>query len=641
MLVSPPAETAGGSAIRTPRRAGQFRLLRERRFLPYFLAQALAALNDNLLRTLVVLAATYQASVYRVHNPALLANLVGGLFILPFVLFSGIGGQLADRFDKALVLKTVRAAELLVVALAVTALLGQRLPLLLSSLFLMGVCASLFAPAKYGLLPQVLARAELVGGNALVETGTFVAILLGTLAAGVLAIRGDARLWSVTLVVLAAAGLAVSLLIPRLTAASPQLAIDCNPYRASRDNLREALASRPVFLAVLGVSWFWFYGALLLAQLPLLSRFVLHGAEPVLTLLLTVFTVAVGTGALGCEWLSGRRLEIGLVPFGSIGLTLFALDLAWASSAAPADAVEGVRQFFALPHAWRMLVDLAGLGVFGGMYVVPLYALMQQRAPRDALARVMGANSIVNAAFMVVAAVFGALVLKAGASVPVLLVLAALLNALVAAYIYSLLPEFLLRFLSWLLVRTVYRMVEEGRSNIPEHGAALLVCNHVSFVDALVISAACERPIRFVMESAIFEAPVINVLARGMKAVPIAARRENPQVYERAFAIVADELQHGQLVCIFPEGRLTRDGGVAEFRPGVMRILAETPVPVVPMALSGLWGSVFSRHPGRWWAPLVRSPAARIAIRIGAPLPAAQATPELLRERVLALREAP
>ena len=588
-----------------------------------------------------MLAATYQAAVYGVRHPPQLANLVGGLFILPFVLFSGIGGQLADRFDKAAVLKVVKAAELGVVSLAAVALLGHQLPLLLASLFLMGVCASVFAPAKYGLLPQVLARSELIGGNALVETGTFVAILLGTLGAAVLAIRTDARLWSLMLAVLAIVGAGVSLLIPRLPAASPQLAIDWNLYRASRDNLRAALASRPVFLAVLGVSWFWFYGALLLAQLPLLSRFVLHGAEPVVTLLLTVFTVAVAAGALGCEWLSGRRLEIGLVPFGSIGLTLFALDLAWASSAAPAAAVEGVRQFFALPHAWRILIDLAGLGVFGGMYVVPLYALMQQRAPAASLARVMGANSIVNAAFMVAAAVFGALVLRAGASVPLLLVIAALLNAVVAAYIYSLLPEFLLRFLSWLLVRTVYRLEEDGSSNIPEHGAALLVCNHVSFVDALVISAACDRPIRFVMESAIFEAPVINVLARGMKAVPIAPRRENPRVYERAFAIVADELQHGQLVCIFPEGRLTRDGEVGEFRPGLMRILAETPVPVVPLALSGLWGSLFSRHPGRWWAPLVRSPAARIAIRIGTPLSAAEATPETLRERVLALRRAP
>lgn len=628
-------------AIRVPGGGGQFGLLRERRFLPYFLAQGLAALNDNLLRTLVVLAATYQAPVYAVRNPPLLANLVGGLFVLPFVLFSGIGGQLADRFDKALVLKLVRAAELGVVALAAAALLAHDLPLLLASLFLMGVCASLFAPAKYGLLPQVLSRAELLGGNALIETGTFVAILLGTLGAALLAVRGDERLWSLMLVALAVAGFLVSLLIPPLTAVSPQLAIDWNPYRAARDNLKAALASRPVFLAVLGVSWFWFYGLLLIAQLPLLGRFVLHGAEPVVTLLLTVFTVAVGSGALGCEWLSGRRLEIGLVPFGSIGLTLFALDLAWASSGAPPEAIAGVRQFFALPHAWRILVDLAALGLFGGMYVVPLYALMQQRTPPASLARVMGANSIVNAAFMVLAALFAALVLRAGASVPLLLVLAALLNAAVAVYIYSLLPEFLLRFLSWLLVRTVYRLQEAGRSNIPERGAALLVCNHVSFVDALVISAACERPIRFVMESAIFEAPVINVLARGMKAVPIAPRRENPQVYERAFAIVADELQHGQLVCIFPEGRLSRDGEVAEFRPGLMRILEETPVPVVPMALSGLWGSVFSRHPGRWWAPLVRSPAARIGIRIGTPVAAADATPELLRERVLALRSAP
>jgi 1-acyl-sn-glycerol-3-phosphate acyltransferase len=399
--------------------------------------------------------------------------------------------------------------------------------------------------------------------------------------------------------------------------------------------------SRSVWLALLGISWFWFYGALLLAQLPLLCRFVVNGNEHLLALLLLVFALAVAAGALTCERLSGRKVEIGLVPFGSLGLTLFALDLAWAAPALPAPHPLGVRAFLGVPHAFRMLFDLAGIGVFGGLYIVPLYALVQQRAQAATLARVMGANNILNAVLIVAAALFGAALARGGASVPQVLLAAALLNAAVAVYLYALLPEFLLRFLSWLLVCTVYRLDEHGREHLPEHGAALLVANHVSYADALVISAACPRPIRFVMESAIFAAPVIHVLARGMKAVPIAPQREDPAIYARAFATVAQELRAGQLVCIFPEGRLTTDGQIGPFRAGLMRILAETPVPVVPLALSGLWGSVFSRYPGRIAKLLWRSVTARIDIDIGRPVPPASVTPELLRERVLALRRRP
>jgi 1-acyl-sn-glycerol-3-phosphate acyltransferase len=284
-----------------------------------------------------------------------------------------------------------------------------------------------------------------------------------------------------------------------------------------------------------------------------------------------------------------------------------------------------------------MLVDLAGIGLSGGLYVVPLYAVVQQRTRPGALGRIVAVNGILNALFTLVASAFGALVLAEGASVPLLLLFTALLNAAVAVFVYSLVPEFLLRFLSWLLIHTLYRITEEGLDNIPEEGAALLVCNHVSYVDALVISGASPRPIRFVMESAIFEVPVIHILARGMKCVPIAPRRVDPEIYENAFRTVARELRDGQLVCIFPEGRLTTDGEVGEFRPGVMRILEETPVPVVPMALTGLWGSVFSRHGARLLAPFWQSVSARIGIRVGPAVPAAEATPQLLRERVRAL----
>jgi 1-acyl-sn-glycerol-3-phosphate acyltransferase len=624
------ASSVGGS---------QFSLLRERRFLPYFAAQALGAFNDNLLKNLLVLVATYHTASYARVDPRLLVNVAGGLFILPFVLFSGVAGQLADRFDKPLILKSVKAAEIAFMALAAWGFLAHSLTLLLASLFLMGVHSTFFAPAKYGLLPQVLHPAELVGGNALVEMGTFIAILLGTTGAGVLAVEGGGEaIMGAVLCAVAVAGLLVSLLIPRVPPAAPGLTIDWNPWTSTWANIHAARESRSVFLSVLGLSWFWFYGALVLAQLPVYCRLVLNGAEQVVTLMLVVFAAAVGCGSLLCERLSGKKVEIGLVPFGSIGLTLFAVDFALAAPAAPAAQELTARGFLAQPHAWRLLADLAGLGIFGGFYVVPLYAVVQQRARPQALSRVIAANSILNALFMVAAAAFGAVVLAAGASVPHLLLITALLNAGVAVYIYTLMPEFLLRFIAWLLVHSLYRLDERGLDNLPEEGAALLVCNHVSFVDALVISAACRRPIRFVMESAIFSAPVINVLARGMKAVPIAPARQDPVIYEHAFATVARELADGQLVCIFPEGHLTTDGLIGPFRPGLMRILAETPVPVVPIALSGLWGSIFSRRTGRFWGPLVRSLSRRIGIAVGSAVRPGQVTPELLRERVLALR---
>jgi 1-acyl-sn-glycerol-3-phosphate acyltransferase len=615
--------------------AGQFRLLRQRRFLPFFSAQALGACNDNLLRGLVVLGATYHAAQSLRLEPRLLSNLAGGLFMLPFVLFSGAAGQLADRCDRTRVLQATKAAEIAIVALAGAGFVLHSLALLLTSLFLMGVHAAFFAPAKYALLPQVLRPAELVGGNALVAAGTCVAILLGTLAAA--AFAHDSARSMAALCVLALAGFFASLAMPRAAPAAPHLKPDWNPWSSSWQALAAARASRAVFLSLLGVSWFWFYGALLLTQLPTYAHTVINGDLKVYALFLGVIAAGVGSGSLLCEPLSGRRVEIGLVPFGSIGLTLCGLDLAWISPASAATHTLGVHEFLAQRHAWRMLIDLGGIGLFGGVYVVPLYAVVQQRTRRASLGRVVAANSLLNALFILAALLMGAALGALGASVPQLLAVTALVNAAVALYIYTLLPEFLLRLLSWLLVRIVYRVSERGLSNIPEEGAALLVCNHVSFVDGLVISSACHRPIRFVMESAFFATPVISVLARGMKAVPIAPAREDPAVYEQAFAIVARELADGQLVCIFPEGRLTSDGRIAEFRPGLMRILAETPVPVVPLALSGLWGSVFSRHPGRWLALLWQGRAHRIGIAAGAPVPAQQVTPELLRERVLAL----
>jgi len=624
-----------------PSAPSQFRLLAERRFLPYFASQSLGAFNDNLLKNGLVLLATFSTGLQAEIAPELLANLAGGLFILPFLLFSGLAGQLADRYDKALILKIVKAAEIAIMALAGWGFAQGNLLMLLASLFLMGLHSTFFAPAKYGLLPQVLRSEELVGGNALVETGTFLAILGGTLTAGLLVADGHAAQVSQALMLAAVLGFAASLAIPALPARAPGSRIDWNPWTSTLDNLRAAKQSRTVLLSLLGLSWFWFYGALVLAQLPLYTQTVLGGDAGVVTLLLVVFSVGIGAGSLLCEKLSDHRVEIGLVPFGSLGLTGFALDLAFASPDSPAATMIGPAQFMAQEGSWRILFDLAGLGVFGGFFVVPLYALVQQRAKPELLSRVIGANSILNALFMVAASLFGALMLARGVSVVELLAVTAVLNAVVALYIYGLVPEFLLRFLAWVLIRPIYRLRTAGLENIPERGPALLICNHISFVDPIVISAAVRRPIRFIMEHTIFEIPVMKTIFRGMKAIPVAPQKENPEVYERAFEVVAAELRAGQLVCIFPEGRLTRDGEIEPFRAGMLRILQETPVPVIPMALSGLWGSMFSRYSRTWWRRLPRRLFARIELAAGVPVPPEAASLEHLQAMVAALRTRP
>lgn len=618
--------------------SSQFRLLTQRRYLPFFGAQALGAFNDNVYKNVLVILATFQAASYTSIDPQLLTNLAGGLFILPFVLFSGIAGQLADRYDKALVMKVVKAAEIAIMALAGIGFALHDLSLLLIALFLMGMHSTFFAPAKYGVLPEVLHDTELVGGNALLEMGTFLAILLGTLGAGLLAARGDIGLITLVIIVIATAGFLISLAIPRVRPAAPDLRIDWRPWTSTWANIRVAMESRPVFLSLLGISWFWFYGALVLAQLPLYGKNVLGGNEHVATLLFVIFSVGVAAGSLLCERLSGHKVEIGLVPFGSIGLTAFAIDLYFASPATASPMSLGAAEFIAQPGAWRVLIDLALIGVFGGFFIVPLYAVVQQRARREAMSRVIAANSILNAVFIVIAALVGAGLLAAGLTIPQLLLVTGILNAFVAAYIYGLVPEFLLRFLCWLLVHFVYRLDKRDLDNIPDEGPALLVCNHVSFADALVISAACRRPIRFIMDKGIFKIPVMSTVFRGMKAIPVASAKDDPETYERAFEVVAAELRDGNLVCIFPEGRLTPDGEIGEFRPGMMRILKETPVPVVPLAISGLWRSMFSRREKSLWRRYPRRVWAKITLRAGAPVDATQATPEHMREHVLALR---
>jgi 1-acyl-sn-glycerol-3-phosphate acyltransferase len=619
----------------------QFRLLGERRFAPFFVTQFLGALNDNVYKNALVILVAFQATTMTTLSPGVLVNLAGALFILPFFLFSATAGQLADKYDKARVIRLVKLLEIAIMAIGAAGFVRRDLTLLLVALFLMGLHSTLFGPVKYAILPQTLRDEELVGGNALVETGTSLAILVGTIAGGVLVAlaAGPSLYVPVTTIGIAVAGYAMSRTIPPAPPPAPGLAINWNPVTETWANLRFTRQNRTVFLSILGVSWFWFYGAMFLSQFPEFAKTSLGGTEGVVTLLLTVFSVGIGVGSLLCERMSGHKVELGLVPFGSIGLSVFAFDLFLAAPAVSAAQGLGVAEFLRQPGASRILVDLFLVAMFGGFYIVPLYALIQSRSERSHQSRIIAGNNILNSLFIVAAGLIAAGFLHLGATAPQLFLLTALLNIAVAAYIFTLVPEFLMRFLAWLLIHTVYRVEKSGLEHVPEEGPAVVVCNHVSFVDAVVIMGACRRPIRFVMDHNIFKVPVLSFIFRTAGAIPIASRREDPAMMDRAFAEVAKALRAGDLVGIFPEGRITDTGELSRFRPGIGRILQETPVPVVPMALRGLWGSFFSRKGGpAMTRPFRRGVFSRIGLAVASPIPPEAATPEVLQARVLELR---
>ncbi len=620
----------------------QSRLLKERRFAPFFWTQFLGAMNDNVFKIAFTSLVTYHASLFQNVDGKTAAFLISAIFIAPFLLFSATSGQIADKWDKARLIRFVKTLEIAIMALGAAGFLWASAPLLFVCTFLMGLHSTLFGPVKYAYLPQHLATRELVGGNGLVEMGTFVAILIGTIVGGELAGAGAGSLPWIGGVCLGLAllGRLVSTWVPQTPAAQPDLRINWNPLTETWRNLCIARKDRAVFQSLLGISWLWFLGATFLASFFNFAHDVLGAGPGVVTLLLAMFSLGIGIGSLLCERLSGGKVEIGLVPFGSIDMTVFAVDLYFASrGGAHGAALQTVAQFASQPAHWRVLADLFLLAMFGGFYSVPLYALIQSRSAPSHRARIIAANNILNALFMVVSALMAMALTKVGFTIDQLYLVTGILNALVAVYLYLRLPEFLIRFAMWLLLHTLYRIDVKGADQIPDDGPCLLVCNHVSFADAVVIGASIRRPVRFVMDHRIFRIPVLSWFFRTVGAIPIAPAHEDAAALDRAYQLIADALAAGDVVCLFPEGKLTASGELQVFRQGVQHIVERTPVPVVPMALRGLWGSFFSRHGGAAMSrPFKRGILNRLELVIGAPVSPAQATPETLRDKVLKLR---
>jgi 1-acyl-sn-glycerol-3-phosphate acyltransferase len=429
--------------------------------------------------------------------------------------------------------------------------------------------------------------------------------------------------------------------IPRTAVRSPDLAVRWNLIRETVRTIGHARRQRSVFLSILGISWFWLIGAAYLTQLPNFTRTVLMGDESVVTLLLTLFSIGVGIGSILCERLSDRKVELGLVPLGSVGLSLFGIDLFWACRLPQSRELLSLAQFLAVSGSWRVTLDVVMIGVFGGLYIVPLFAMVQTRTPPRERARVIAANNIVNALFMVLASAAGAVLIGvADLSIPVFFLVLALANTVVGLYICRLVPEFGMRFLVWAITHTLYRFRHRDLDRIPDAGPAVLVCNHVSYMDALLIIGACRRPVRFVIHEPIYRLFLLNFVFRAARAIPIASHRTNPRGLKIAFDEIAGALDNGEVVCIFPEGRLTRDGRLGGFKRGIERIVARNPVPVVPMALRGLWGSFFSHRNGHAMTRLPRRFWSRVELVAGFPVEPLNVTADRLRETVLKLRHA-
>lgn len=617
----------------------QSSLLKSKRFAPFFITQFLGAFNDNIYKNTLMLIMTYGAAEAMGLNSHIVLNLAAVLFILPFLLFSALAGQIADKYEKSSLIRKIKILEIVIMIAGAAALLTENYSILLILLFLMGAQSAFFGPCKYAILPQHLHRNELVGGNALVEMGTFVSILLATIGAGIiLQFENYLTITAVLVVGLACFGYASSYFIPKAEAVDSALKLNFNIFKSSWHLITYARSNRGIFLAVMAISWFWFLGAAYLTQFPNFSRQAFNGDASLVTLLLAIFTLGIGSGSLLCEKLSRKQVELGIVPIGALGMTLFGIDL-YLFLPTQNGEIQSWLMFINDASHWRVLIDLAGIGISGGIFIVPLYAYIQLRVEEEYRARIISVINIINALFLVASGLVAMLFLGVfDLSIAEFFLVISVMNIVVSLFIFYQVDEFSIRFIVWVITNIIYRLKEEGRENIPEEGAAVLVSNHVSFVDALLIASTSPRPIRFVMDHNIFKNPMLGWFFKLVKAIPIAPEKVCAKTYQNAFDTVSKVLEEGHLVCIFPEGKITRTGEMNEFKTGIEKIINRNPVPVVPMNLMGLWGSFFSHKDGSAFSKAPKRFWSRVSIKIGPAIAAENVSASFLYNEVSKLK---
>lgn len=589
-------------------------LLKTRRFLPLFIVQFLGALNDNLFKNAALIFMLFSLADHAGMDGGLLMPLGAGLFILPFFLFSATAGQMADRYDKATMVRWVKAAEVGIAATGAAAILSASIPGMLAVLFLLGLQSTFFGPLKYALLPESLHRDELVGGNALVEAGTFLAILLGTIAGGVLvAVEAGPMIVAGALLVVAAAGFAAALAVPSTGVRAAGSPIGWNVGRETFAIIGAVRQDRPLFLAVLGISWFWAVGAVFLAEFPALARDVIGADEGVVTLFMTVFSVGIGIGSVLCHRLLKGEVSVRTVPLASLGIALFAFDLWLATAALPAPgaALVTVGGFLSSVAGWRMVADLMLLALCGGLFVVPLYAFMQDRAEEHRRARVIAANNVLNAALMVVASLVVMGLIAAGLTVPDIFLVTAAATVIASVYICAILPRDLLRALSAWMLRRLYRVEVKGLEKLKQvDGPVVVVANHVSWLDGPLLNAFLPGSGTFAIDTFVFRTWWGGLTRLFADMLPVDP--SNPLAAKAMIRAV----QAGRQLVIFPEGRITVTGALMKVYDGPAVIAEKAGATIVPVRIDGAQFSTLSRLRGK--LPLRTFP--RITIEVQDPV---------------------
>ncbi len=614
--------------------SGHSSLMADRRYWPLFWTQFLGAFNDNFFKNALVILITYKSYSIGVLQPEQMVALCGGIFILPFFLFSALAGQLADKYPKHKIVSGVKIAEIVIMLIAAVGFMTEHLPLLLVTLFLMGLHSTIFGPVKYSALPEILKEDELVAGNAYIESGTFLAILMGTLIGGMtITMSSGPAITGVGIILTAIIGTWTSLKMNALAPVNPQLKIEKDIFGPTASIIRLTRKTQSVFLSILGISWFWFVGAIFLSVLPPFCKNVLHGSEHVVTMYLAIFSIGVGLGAVLCEKLSFGQLELGLVPIGSIGMSIFLADMYFSSIGFSLTATTP-STFLTTGEGIRIIFDMLMFSIFSGFFTVPLYTFIQSRSERETRSQVIAGNNIINSLFMVVASVMLMGLYAMNFTIPQIFMILAVMNALTAIYIYTVIPEFLFRFCLWILTNIIYRLKIINREGIPTTGPAILVCNHVSWVDWMILASTTHRPIKFVMHYSFLKIPLAGRFFKDGKVIPIAGMKEDPIILENAFKEIRRYLDEGELVCVFPEGAITNDGELGVFKPGIERVIKDKPVDIIPMSLNGMWGSFFSRKDGQALKKPFRRFWSRISVVIGETIKPSDLNVEKLRDTV-------
>ncbi len=610
-------------------------LLTQRRFLPYFCTQFLGAFNDNVYRYAFAILITYSLAK---ENQGVMVNAALIAFILPFFLFGAIAGQLADKYEKAWLIRQIKLAEIVIMLMGCIALYFQSVYGMLGILFALGAQSSFFGPIKYSILPQHVDDSEILTANAYVEAGTFIAILLGQVLGGALGEKPEYQtVLMFSIVFFAVVGRFSSQFIPDAPAASPELKVSLNIFRKTADIVRLAYANRGVFKSILANSWFWFVGSIILTMFPIFAVDVLSGGPKVAILLLTVFTVGIALGSLACSVFSAGRVEVGLVPIGGLGISFFTWQLGGVVIPETTE-LRTMVEVLAIPGALWSVFYLLMIAFFSGLFIVPLYTYMQTRSAEHQRSRVIAVNNIINSLFMVLAGGLGILLVSLGFTVLDIFKIVAVLNLIVSLFIIASISEYFIKHICWLLAHAVYRVKTENFDNIPEQGPALIVCNHISFFDPPIVYGHLPRPARFVMWYGFYELPIIGRAFSWVKAIPIGTRKERPELVAQAFDEVAAELERGGLVVIFPEGGISRDGELNKFQPGIDMILERTPVPVIPVAIKGMWGTWASRARGSAFKSLPKHFFKRLTLTAGEPVPGHEASRLIMFDKIEKLR---